>query len=217
MSLRPAALALLAAVAGVLPAGCRKQAAPPAEPTPSSEEAAASVEPASAVPATDPAAPVATSLTPPPKATFSVPPDDELRRRLTPLQWKVTRENATETPFESPLWQNRAPGLYVCIVTGKPLFSSLHKLESSTGWPTFAQPLDETELDLRPDTTQFMTRLEVRAKMADTHLGHVFDDGPPPLRRRWVVNAAALRFIPLAEMRAAGYEDWLRVVDPKAR
>jgi len=139
---------------------------------------------------------------------FTIPSDKELRRRLTPLQYKVTRENGTEPAFSNAYWDNHEPGIYVDIISGAPLFSSLDKFESGTGWPSFTKPLDPDRIVEKKDRSWFIVRTEVRSKSSDSHLGHVFDDGPPPTGLRYCINSAALRFVPAVDLAKEGYEDY---------
>jgi peptide methionine sulfoxide reductase msrA/msrB len=137
--------------------------------------------------------------------TYPKPPPSELKQRLTPIQYQVTQRDATEPPFRNEFWDNHAQGIYVDVATGEPLFSSLEKFESGTGWPSFWKPIDEAGVVSKTDVTHGMRRTEVRSKSGDSHLGHVFDDGPAPTGLRYCINSASLRFIPVAELEAAGY------------
>ena len=136
---------------------------------------------------------------------FQKPPDDELKKKLTPMQFEVTQHAATEPSRDNEFWDNHKPGLYVDIVSGKPLFSSLDKFDSGCGWPSFSRPLESKEVVERKDLSHNMIRTEVRSATADSHLGHLFDDGPGPTHARYCINSASLRFIPVAEMEKAGY------------
>jgi methionine-R-sulfoxide reductase len=133
------------------------------------------------------------------------PPDAELRQRLTPAQYEVTQREGTEPPFNNAYWNNKQAGIYVDVVSGEPLFSSLDKFDSGTGWPSFTRPLEPDNVQNHSDHKLFMSRTEVRSKAAGTHLGHVFDDGPAPTGQRYCMNSAALRFIPAEELEKEGY------------
>ena len=139
------------------------------------------------------------------------PSKEDLKTRLNPTQYEVTQNAATEPPFRNEFWDNKKPGIYVDIVSGEPLFSSLDKFDSGCGWPSFTRPLIAAEVTEKRDTTHGMLRTEVRSKTADSHLGHVFEDGPGPTRLRYCINSASLRFIPVEEMEKAGYGAY---VDP---
>ncbi|MBK7875488.1 MAG: bifunctional methionine sulfoxide reductase B/A protein [Planctomycetes bacterium] len=141
---------------------------------------------------------------------------DDLKKRLTPLQWEVTQESGTERPFKNAYWDNHEPGLYVDVVDGTPLFSSMDKFDSGTGWPSFTKPLAEDVVVRKSDRTHGMVRVEARTKNSDTHLGHVFDDGPRPTGERWCMNSASMRFVPLAEMEKEGYGAWVPYVTGQA-
>ena len=150
-----------------------------------------------------------------PRRVFVKPADAELRQRLTRLQYSVTQNAATETPFHNEYWDNHEAGIYVDIVSGEPLFSSLDKYESGTGWPSFTRPLDPANIKTKTDRLLGFSRTEVRSAAADSHLGHVFDDGPRPTGLRYCMNSAAMRFIPVSRLEAEGYGQYLALFNAK--
>src|SRR6266568_2377830 len=141
--------------------------------------------------------------------TFQKPSDEELRKRLTGEQYDVTQHEGTERPFRNEYWNNHQPGIYVDVVSGEPLFSSLDKCDSGTGWPSFTRPLEPGNVLTRTDRRLLMARTEVRSKLAGSHLGHVFDDGPRPTGLRYCMNSASLRFIPVERLAQEGYGQYL--------
>ncbi|MCY7379498.1 MAG: peptide-methionine (R)-S-oxide reductase MsrB [Gemmatimonadaceae bacterium] len=148
--------------------------------------------------------------------TFKKPADAELKTKLTPMQYKVTQHEGTEPPFKNEYWNNHEQGIYVDIVSGEALFSSADKFESGTGWPSFSRPLAPENVKTKTDRQFFMSRTEVRSAHADSHLGHLFDDGPKPTGQRYCMNSASMRFIPASKLVAEGYGEYAKLFDGKS-
>lgn len=144
---------------------------------------------------------------------FKKPPEDELKQKLSRTQYEVTQHEATERPFQNEYWDNHEAGIYVDVVSGEPLFSSLDKFDSGTGWPSFTKPLAPENIKMKTDRSLLMTRTEVRSANADSHLGHLFDDGPKPTGQRYCMNSASMRFIPASKLADEGYGEYAKLFE----
>ena len=204
---RLAPFVLLSALAPLAFGACARSSDPAPAPKMAPEPARAAVQPAA------PPAEMPSKLG---ERQYAKPTEADLRKKLSPMQYRVTQQADTEPPFANQYWNNHEEGLYVDAASGEPLFSSRDKFESGTGWPSFTRPVDPSRVVSHSDGTLGMTRTEVRSRDGDSHLGHVFEDGPEPTGLRYCINSAALRFIPVNHLAAEGYGEYVSLFSGKS-